>query len=412
MNIGRVTLDHLNNNQSLGGYKNIYFVPAGAFQHTSFNSSYGKPLVAARDSKCSAKDAEAGVLAMEALHKQVMPFLLRRTKDEVLTDLPEKIIQDRYCDLSPVQLKLYEQFWGSHVKDEISGMVQSNETESGEGEGKVTSKTSSHVFQALQFLLKLCSHPLLVLGGKIRDSLPAQQAQTLVQNSISCTTLPTYHPLLVLGGKIRDSLPALLPDLFAASSDISSELHKLHHSPNLVALQEILEECGIGVDASTSEGPAGHYRERLVSCLYEKGSPDGKWLSPCVHYTREVLSSSQAMPSYATHPIATSADDVACGSQFCLLEAVVQSQPATWQLLTSDFAGTRIRCQYKVRGSDVSTRSEVAARWQVYEVAGKSGVPRGQNDAAGSYQRRGIRCFRWLRWLSWHNDWLIMILEC
>jgi len=40
-----------------------------------FQASYGKPLLAARDPKCSAKDAEAGVLAMEALHKQVMLFL-------------------------------------------------------------------------------------------------------------------------------------------------------------------------------------------------------------------------------------------------------------------------------------------------------------------------------------------------
>lgn len=41
-----------------------------------FHASYGKPLLAARDPKCSAKDAEAGVLAMEALHKQVGSFLL------------------------------------------------------------------------------------------------------------------------------------------------------------------------------------------------------------------------------------------------------------------------------------------------------------------------------------------------
>lgn len=40
-----------------------------------FQASYGKPLLAARDPKCSAKDAEAGVLAMEALHKQVRLFL-------------------------------------------------------------------------------------------------------------------------------------------------------------------------------------------------------------------------------------------------------------------------------------------------------------------------------------------------
>jgi TATA-binding protein-associated factor len=32
-------------------------------------------LLAAKDSKCSAKDAEAGILAMEALHKQVFNIL-------------------------------------------------------------------------------------------------------------------------------------------------------------------------------------------------------------------------------------------------------------------------------------------------------------------------------------------------
>lgn len=136
--------------------------------------------MAARDSKCSAKDAEAGVLAMEALHKQVnfffffyiyiyrknflleaiifspltavfllqvMPFLLRRTKDEVLSDLPEKIIQDRYCDLSAVQLKLYEKFSGSQAKQEISSMVKVDESADKEEGNNVSAKASTHVFQ-------------------------------------------------------------------------------------------------------------------------------------------------------------------------------------------------------------------------------------------------------------------------
>lgn len=82
-----------------------------------------------------------------------MPFLLRRTKDEVLSDLPEKIIQDRYCDLSPVQLKLYEQFSGSHVRQEISSMVKgygSGDTEQG---SSVSTKASSHVFQVRWLLI-------------------------------------------------------------------------------------------------------------------------------------------------------------------------------------------------------------------------------------------------------------------
>ncbi|GER39803.1 TATA-binding protein-associated factor BTAF1 [Striga asiatica] len=178
-----------------------FLMPGFLGTERQFQATYGKPLIAARDPKCSAKDAEAGVLAMEALHKQVMPFLLRRTKDEVLSDLPEKIIQDRYCDLSPLQLKLYEQFSGSHVRQEISSVVKQNEDTGG------APKASSHVFQALQYLLKLCSHPLLVLGERIPDSL----------------------------------LP-MMSELGSMNSDISSELHKIHHSPKLVALQEIMED--------------------------------------------------------------------------------------------------------------------------------------------------------------------------
>lgn len=43
---------------------------------------------------------------MEALHRQVLPFLLRRMKEDVLQDLPPKIIQDYYCNLSPLQVPL------------------------------------------------------------------------------------------------------------------------------------------------------------------------------------------------------------------------------------------------------------------------------------------------------------------
>ena len=45
-----------------------------------------------------------GALAMESLHRQVLPFLLRRMKEDVLQDLPPKIIQDYHCDLSPLQV--------------------------------------------------------------------------------------------------------------------------------------------------------------------------------------------------------------------------------------------------------------------------------------------------------------------
>ncbi|KAF8402447.1 hypothetical protein HHK36_013403 [Tetracentron sinense] len=214
-----------------------FLMPGFLGTERQFQATYGKPLMAARESKCSAKDAEAGALAMEALHKQVMPFLLRRTKDEVLSDLPAKIIQDRYCDLSPVQLKLYEQFSGSDAKKEISTMVK-DESPNTEGNNP-SPKASSHVFQALQYLLKLCSHPLLVVGDKLPDSL-------------------TCH----------------LSELIPGSADIISNLHEIHHSPKLVALKEILEECGIGLDASSSESAVSVGQHRVLIFAQHKALLD------------------------------------------------------------------------------------------------------------------------------------------
>ncbi len=80
---------------------------------------------------------------------KVMPFLLRRTKDEVLADLPPKIIQDRYCDLSPLQLSLYEDFSQSNAKQEVATLVTSyGEHEVAEA-NKSVGGASTHVFQVL-----------------------------------------------------------------------------------------------------------------------------------------------------------------------------------------------------------------------------------------------------------------------
>lgn len=69
----------------------------------------------ARAGKRGSREAEAGLLALEGLHRSLMPFVLRRTKGQVLQDLPPKIITDVYCDMAPFQACLYEQFQQSQV---------------------------------------------------------------------------------------------------------------------------------------------------------------------------------------------------------------------------------------------------------------------------------------------------------
>nr|GFD60730.1 TATA-binding protein-associated factor BTAF1-like [Tanacetum cinerariifolium] len=79
--------------------------------------------------------------------KQVLPFLLRRLKEEVLDDLPPKILQNYYCDLSELQRNLFDDF----------NKRQGKEIQSKAGNADRDSK--QHIFQALQYMKKLCNSP-------------------------------------------------------------------------------------------------------------------------------------------------------------------------------------------------------------------------------------------------------------
>jgi TATA-binding protein-associated factor len=132
-----------------------FLMPGFLGTERQFNDRFGKKILASRDAKSSSKQQEAGALALEALHKQVLPFLLRRMKEDVLHDLPPKIIQDYYCDLSDLQTKLYENFSKSQAG-------QDEDAADGESSGK----GQQHIFQSLQYLRKLCNHPSLVVHEK------------------------------------------------------------------------------------------------------------------------------------------------------------------------------------------------------------------------------------------------------
>ncbi|KAI0127704.1 SNF2 family DNA-dependent ATPase domain-containing protein [Xylariales sp. AK1849] len=168
-----------------------------------FLDRFAKPIAASRFSKASSKEQEVGALAIEALHKQVLPFLLRRLKEEVLNDLPPKILQNYYCDLSDLQKKLFEDF------NKKQGRKISEQA------GREDKEAKQHIFQALQYMRKLCNSPALVMtpSNKMYED--------------------TQRLLARQGTSIDD--PA--------------------HAPKLTALKDLLVDCGIGVEGTDSNDP-------------------------------------------------------------------------------------------------------------------------------------------------------------
>lgn len=176
-----------------------FLMPGFLGTEKQFTARYSKPILMSRDPKSSPKEQEAGVLAMEALHRQVLPFVLRRMKEDVLKDLPPKITQDYYCELSPLQKQLYEDFAKSKAHQTLSETANANQP-----------PNTSHIFQALRYLQSVCNHPKLALNSK--------------------------HPQFE---KISKELKAQ-----------NSSLSDISHAAKFPALKQLLIDCGIGLPAS------------------------------------------------------------------------------------------------------------------------------------------------------------------
>ncbi|KAF0688699.1 Aste57867_19697 [Aphanomyces stellatus] len=85
-----------------------FLMPGYLGNYSAFRQQTVQPILLARKDSATAAQKEAGALALTQLHAQIAPFVLRRTKDAVLLDLPPKLIQDIPCDLTPLQRKLYD----------------------------------------------------------------------------------------------------------------------------------------------------------------------------------------------------------------------------------------------------------------------------------------------------------------
>ena len=203
-----------------------FLMPGYLGTEKQFTYKFSRPILNSRDPKCSSKEQEAGALAMEALHRQTLPFILRRMKEDVLADLPPKITQDYYCDLSPLQTQLYEDFTRSQAQQAATAAEQAAAAAAGGPAAAGSTGSTPHVFQALQYLRKLCNHPKLVLSPDH----------------------PSYDAVLQtsLGGR---------PDSLA----------DIHHSAKLPALRQLLQDLGLG-SGSADHLPVVSQHRALIFC--------------------------------------------------------------------------------------------------------------------------------------------------
>lgn len=90
--------------------------------------------------------------ALQKLGQRIGPFLLRRKKEEVAKDLPEKIELDEWCRLTVEQRQLYGGLQG-RMKQVSEALRRGEEV-----------NYTTNILPILSKLKQICNHPVLVLG--------------------------------------------------------------------------------------------------------------------------------------------------------------------------------------------------------------------------------------------------------
>ena len=138
-----------------------YLMPGFLYGYDSFKKEFETPIVKNDDES-----------AMTRLQKMVSPFILRRLKEDVLKDLPEKLEEVRYVKFEDAQQKLYDA-QVVHMKEKIA--------QQDEGE---FNKSKLWILAELTKLRQICCSPSLCFENYRGESAKAESCMQLIQSAI------------------------------------------------------------------------------------------------------------------------------------------------------------------------------------------------------------------------------------
>ena len=140
-----------------------FLMPGYLFSYKKFRENFEVPIV---------KDENEEV--MQNLRKIIEPFILRRTKKQVLTELPDKTVTVLNNEMNEEQQKLYISYL-TEAKAELSEQISINGFE----------KSTIQILSALTRLRQICCHPSLFIDNYNGESSKLNQCIEIVKDAIA-----------------------------------------------------------------------------------------------------------------------------------------------------------------------------------------------------------------------------------
>ena len=138
-----------------------YLMPGYLFGYSRFREEFETPIV-------TKKEEEAAL----RLQKMIRPFVLRRLKRDVLSDLPDKLEKNMYAAMEGEQRQLYD----AHVQRLI--LLLSGQSEQEFSAAKI------QILAELTKLRQLCCDPGLLLEGYQGESAKTRLCLELIRNAV------------------------------------------------------------------------------------------------------------------------------------------------------------------------------------------------------------------------------------
>ncbi len=150
-----------------------FIMPGYLFNYRTFKSMYETPIVKEENQEVMAK-----------LRMLIEPFILRRNKKEVLTELPDKTITVLNNEMGEEQKNIYLSYL-AQAKQELAEEINLNGYE----------KSQMQILAALTRLRQICCHPSLFMENYQAGSSKLEQCMEIVQEAAN-----GGHKILLFSG--------------------------------------------------------------------------------------------------------------------------------------------------------------------------------------------------------------------
>ena len=150
-----------------------YIMPGYLFSYKKFKNLYETPIVKENDVK-----------VMNKLKMLIEPFILRRTKGEVLTELPEKTVTVLNNEMEEEQKNLYISYL-AQARQEVADEINLNGLE----------RSHIKILAVLTRLRQICCHPSLFIKDYANGSSKLNQCMEIIEDAVKGN-----HKILLFSG--------------------------------------------------------------------------------------------------------------------------------------------------------------------------------------------------------------------